>query len=118
MCTTARDSPLPRLATCRIHDVPSMVPVIRAIRPDIVHGQGQDRHSLAALRAGFPTVITPHGVFFIESRMLQRHRFDLLGMLKKRLVNSMEEEVFRRASDMIIISRYLPEIYGPMLSAR
>jgi glycosyltransferase involved in cell wall biosynthesis len=110
--------PLPRLATCRIHDVPSMVPVIRAIRPDIVHGQGQDRHSLAALRAGFPTVITPHGVFFIESRMLQRHRFDLLGMLKKRLVNSMEEEVFRRASDMIIISRYLPEIYGPMLSAR
>ena len=110
--------PLPRLVTCRIHDVPSLVPVIRSINPDIVHGQGQDRHSLAALRAGLPTVITPHGVFFIESRMLQRNRFDLLGMLKKRLVNSMEEEVFRRASDMVIISRYLPEIYGPMLSAR
>jgi glycosyltransferase involved in cell wall biosynthesis len=109
--------PLPRLATCRIHDVPRLVSVIRAIRPDIVHGQGQDRHSLAALRAGVPSVVTPHGVFFIESRMLQRHRFDLVGMLKKRLVNGMEEEVFRRASDMVIISRYLPEIYGPMLTA-
>ena len=104
----------------RILDVPALVRLIRSINPDVVHGEGQDRHALAALGAGFPTVITPHGVFFIESRMLRRHWLDIAGYLRLRqyLVDDMEREVFRRARDMIIISRYLPQIYGTMLQAR
>jgi glycosyltransferase involved in cell wall biosynthesis len=109
---------LPRLLTQRIHDVPALVRLIRSIGPDIVHGEGQDRHALAALGAGFPTVITPHGVLFIESRMMRRHALDIAGAIKQYLLNSMEREVFERASDMIIISRYLPQIYGTMLRAR
>jgi len=109
---------LPRLLTQRIHDVPALVKLIRSIEPDIVHGEGQDRHALAALGAGFPTVITPHGVLFIESRMMRRHSLDAAGALKQYLINSMEREVFERASDMIIISSYLPQIYGTMLRAR
>jgi glycosyltransferase involved in cell wall biosynthesis len=93
------------------------VRLIRSISPDIVHGEGQDRQALAALGAGFPTVITPHGVLFIESRMMRRHSLDIAGALKQYLINEMELEVFRRARDMIIISRYLPQIYGPMLQA-
>ncbi|OBG72803.1 hypothetical protein A5701_25020 [Mycobacterium sp. E3305] len=109
---------LPRLVTLRVNDVPRLAAVIRSINPDVVHGQGQDRHALGALASGAPTVITPHGVLFIESRLLQRNRWDALGALKKRAVANMEREVFRRARDMIIISPYLAQVYGPMLTAR
>ncbi len=105
--------------TLRMLDVPALVRLIRSINPDVVHGENQDRHALAALGAGFPTVITPHGVVFIETRMMARHWLDIAGYLRFRqyLVNEMEREVFRRARDMIITSRYLPQIYGPMLQA-
>jgi len=109
---------LPRLVTLHFHEVPALTSVIRSIDPDIVHGEGQDMHSLAALRAGFPTVITPHGVFFIESRLLKRHRWDIFGSLKMAIINAMERKVFRNASDMIIISKYLTNVYGEMLTAR
>lgn len=109
---------LPRLVTLRVNDVPRLVAVIRSINPDVVHGQGQDRHALGALGSGLPTVITPHGVLFIEGRLLQRGRWDAVGAVKKRGVTNMEREVFRRSRDMIIISRYLPQTYGPMLTAR
>jgi glycosyltransferase involved in cell wall biosynthesis len=109
---------LPRLVTLRVNDVPRLVAVIRSIEPDVVHGQGQDRHALGALGSGFPTVITPHGVLFIEGRLLQKNRWDVVGAVKKRGVTNMEREVFRRSEDMIIISRYLPQTYGPMLTAR
>ena len=108
---------LPRLVTQRIHDVPALVRLIRSINPDVVHGEGQDRQALAALGAGFPTVITPHGVLFIESHMMRRHALDIAGALKRYLINDMEREVFKRARDMIIISRYLPQIYGALLRA-
>jgi glycosyltransferase involved in cell wall biosynthesis len=110
--------PLPRLATARLHDVPRLVRAIRALRPDIVHGQGQTRHGLAAVRSGLPTVVTPHGVIYFESRRLQRHALDAVGALKRRLMDRNEREVFRRARDMILISPYLREAYGPMLTAR
>ncbi|WP_197498665.1 glycosyltransferase family 4 protein [Mycobacterium scrofulaceum] len=109
---------LPRLVTLRVNDVPRLAAVIRSIDPDVVHGQGQDRHALGALASGAPTIITPHGVLFIESRLLQRSRWDALGALKKRAVANMEREVFRRARDMIVISPYLAQVYGPMLTAR
>jgi glycosyltransferase involved in cell wall biosynthesis len=104
----------------RIFDVPALVRLIRSINPDVVHGEGQERHALAALSAGFPTVITPHGVLFIETRMLPRHWLDIAGYLRFRqyLIDDMERMVFRRARDMIITSRYLPQIYGTMLQAR
>lgn len=109
---------LPRLVTLRVNDVPRLAAAIRSINPDVVHGQGQDRHALGALASGAPTVITPHGVLFVESRLLQRNRWDALGALKKRAVANMEREVFRRARDMIIISPYLAQVYGSMLTAR
>ncbi|MCK4412805.1 MAG: glycosyltransferase family 4 protein [Candidatus Eisenbacteria sp.] len=113
-----RRTALPRLATNRLHDVPRLVQLIRYLEPDVVHGQGQDRHGLAAVRSGFPTVVTPHGVIFVESRLLRRHALDAVGGLKKYLLDRTEREVFDRAKDMIIISPYLPRIYGRMLSAR
>lgn len=110
--------PLPRLATCHLYDVPRLVKQIRAIAPDIVHGQGQDRHGLAAVRCGLPCVITPHGVIFLETPLLKRSALDFAGALKQRIMDGIEREIFRRAPDMIVISRYLPDIYGPMLTAR
>ncbi|MBM3316909.1 MAG: glycosyltransferase family 4 protein [Candidatus Eisenbacteria bacterium] len=109
--------PLPYLATCRLHDVPRLIARIRALDPDIVHGQGQDRHGLAAVRCRRPAVVTPHGVLFLESRLLRRHALDAPGALKKHLLDHTEREVFRHAGDMIVISRYLPEVYGPLLGA-
>jgi glycosyltransferase involved in cell wall biosynthesis len=57
-------------------------------------------------------------VLFLESRFLKRGTFDPIGALRQRLLTDAEREVFRRARDMIIISRYLPDIYGSMLQAR
>jgi glycosyltransferase involved in cell wall biosynthesis len=109
--------PLPRLLTCKIHDIPALVRVVRAINPDVVHGQGQDRHGLAALRSGYPAVVTSHGVAFVESQQHKRHGLDLVGDMKMRMLNGWEREVFARAKEMIVISRYLPQVYGPMLQA-
>lgn len=109
--------PLPQTVTCRLSDSPALSRVVRAIQPDVVHGQGQDRHALGALNAGCPTVITPHGVLFIESRLLRRNAWDLIGAAKIRLINGWEREVFGRAGHMILISRYLTEVYGGMLTA-
>ena len=108
---------LPRLATCRLHDAPRLVRKIRSIQPDLVHGQGQDRHGLAAVQSGFPVVITPHGVVHLESRILKRHAFDAWGAVKGFLLNRTGRETFRRADDLIIISRYLPEVCGGLLRA-
>jgi glycosyltransferase involved in cell wall biosynthesis len=113
-----RRLPLPRLLTLRIHELPALVSLIRSLDPHIVHGEGQDRHARAALVTGLPTVITPHGVLFIESRIKKRHALDLVGSTKMHLINAMERRVFKDARDMIIISRYLTQIYGSMLHAR
>ncbi len=110
--------PLPRLATCRAHDVPRLLRAVRALAPDVVHGQGQDRHGLAAVRCGRPAVVTPHGVIFVESALLKRHALDASGALRKTLLDRTEREIFHRATDMIVISRYLTSIYGPLLTAR
>lgn len=103
--------------TSRLFDRPALSRAVRALQPDIVHGQGQDRHSLGALAAGYPTIVTPHGVLFIENRAFRRHRFDLVGRLKVALLDAAERDVFRLADHMILISRYLPETYGSMLRA-
>ena len=112
-----RRLPLPRTVTCRLSDSPSLSRVVRAIQPDVVHGQGQDRHALGALNSGFPTVITPHGVLFIESRQLKRTAYDLIGAAMISVINAWEREVFQRADHMILISRYLTAVYGEMLTA-
>lgn len=107
--------PLPRLATGPVHDVPRLVRLLRRLRPDVIHGQGQTQHGLAAVRCGLPHVVTPHGVLFIESPLLGR---GLAGRIKSSLIDRMEREVFARAREMILISRYLPSVYGTMLRAR
>lgn len=109
--------PLPRAITCKLTDSPALSRAVRNIKPDIVHGQGQDRHALGALNAGYPTVITPHGVLFVETKLLRKGTYDLLGMATASYINSWEREVFRRADHMILISSYLKEIYGDMLTA-
>lgn len=103
--------------TTRLLDRPALARAVRAIAPDIVHGQGQDRHSLGAIAAGRPTVVTPHGVLFIENEEHRRGRWDLLGATKIALQNAAEREVFRRAHHMIMISPYLRQTCGAMLVA-
>ena len=47
---------------------------LRAIEPDIVHGQGTERDcAMAAVHSGYPNVLTIHG------NMQHIHRMDLLG---------------------------------------
>jgi glycosyltransferase involved in cell wall biosynthesis len=107
--------PLPRLLTCYPYDVPRLVRRIRRLEPDIVHGQGQTRHGLAAVRCGLPHVVTPHGVLFVESRLL---RTSPAGYLKSWLLDGQERDLFRRARDIILISRYLESVYGALLRGK
>jgi len=106
--------PLPRLLTDQLYDVPQLLGAIRRIDPDVVHGQAQDRHGLAAVRSERPNLVTPHGVAFIEAELKK----GIVGRIAARLMVRNEREIFQRASDMVIISRYLPEVYGALLTAR
>lgn len=105
---------LPRLLTDHLYDVPKLRNIVRDIDPDVVHGEGQDRHGLAAIASGYPNVVTPHGVAFIEAG-LQKGVF---GPLKGWLMARNERLVFEKSQDLIIISRYLPQIYGDLLQSR
>ncbi len=104
---------LPRLLTDHLYDVPKLRRIIREIDPDIVHGEGQDRHGLAAVASGYPNVVTPHGVAFIEAGLQK----GFLGPLKGWLMARNERLVFENSKDLIIISRYLPQIYGDLLQS-
>jgi glycosyltransferase involved in cell wall biosynthesis len=110
--------PLPQLLTERLLDVRRLLGAVNAISPHIVHGEGQERHGLAAVRSGRQHVVAPHGVVVRESTLKSGSRPNLKGLLRKSLMDRTELEVFRRARNMIILSEYLPHVYGDMLSSR
>jgi glycosyltransferase involved in cell wall biosynthesis len=97
--------------------VPALLRKIEEIEPDVVHGQAQDRHGLAAVLCGRPHVVTPHGVGHIESTLKIRGWYDFPARRRKRKMDGTEREIFERAGDMIIISRYLVAVYADMLTA-
>lgn len=54
-------SPRPKFLTSYVRNVPKIAARIRRLNPDLVHAKNST-YALAGLRAGYPTVLTTHGL--------------------------------------------------------
>lgn len=82
------------------------------IRPDVVHAQGATDHAYVALRGGYPTVITVHGVQSEDSKhqgtLHQRARKWFYGRL-------IERHNLSHTRHLIAISRYVTQYFSQFL---
>ncbi len=83
---------------------------IRELDPDLVHVQGQNWYAIAALAAGYPTLVTLHGMAHKE-RLISDQRTNVLDAVSKRVRSffnaRFEVETLRRADHIVIISPYV-----------
>jgi glycosyltransferase involved in cell wall biosynthesis len=85
------------------------------IRPDIVHSQGGGHHGIVAIRSGYPTVVTVHGILAKEANFLPGIR----RRMRSRFQGWMADYYcVRRASHTILISPYVASHYGSALSGK
>ncbi|MGQ9667795.1 MAG: glycosyltransferase family 4 protein, partial [Anaerolineae bacterium] len=87
--------------------------VLRELQPDLVNAH-TSQYAYAALRAGFPTIYTIHGVAHREARTFRHwpHRLILW------VTAYYDRWVTPRVSDIIAISPYIVEEYRPRTRAR
>lgn len=87
--------------------------LLRELQPDLVNAH-TSQYAYAALRAGFPTIYTIHGVAHREARTFRHwpHRLILW------LTAYYDRWVIQRVSDIIAISPYIVEEYRPRTRAR
>ncbi len=89
--------------------------LLRRYRPGIVHGQGIDLPGYIAVKSGFPSVVTVHGILGEEIR----YGADVFARLRSRLTGLlMEQPTVRSAKNVISISPYVTEHYGNRISGR
>jgi glycosyltransferase involved in cell wall biosynthesis len=95
---------LPRFVTATTIDKYKIIKQIKKLQPDIVHAHmtGQGYY---ALRSGFPTVITVHGI--AKEEYDPKIQPGLLGMLRRRAVLPMEHYVFEHAKILAVVSPYV-----------
>ena len=86
-------------------DVARLINILRALQPDIAHGQGSGLYADAAIASGFPHVITVHGIIYREATLEQGWRDRLSFALDARY----ERHVLRRAREIIAYSPYAAE---------
>ena len=85
--------------------------VIRAIKPDIVHGQGTEREcALAAVFSGYPNVLTLHGNMRVHAK-----RGENKGKLYYRLAAFLEGIALRKTDGVVSISTYTGELVKPLV---
>jgi glycosyltransferase involved in cell wall biosynthesis len=86
--------------------------VLAEIQPDVLHAQGATDHAYVALRSGYPTVITVHGVQSEESK----HQGAFLNRARKRVYGLLiERYIMRRTRHLIAIGRYVSNTFARML---
>lgn len=74
-------------------------------RPDVVHGQGTGGTGDIAIRLGYPSLVTIHGVGIFEAQLRERNnRF--LGPVRVLLAKRMTEGVLRNADIVISLSAF------------
>jgi len=101
---------LNNLTRCAI-DKARIRKALRAISPDIVHVHTQTVYPQAALRAGYPSVLTPHGVFYKEARL----KTGLKNYLRGSMGVGMEASSIRMAEHLILLNHYLEESFSHLL---
>lgn len=105
--------PRKRVVPNLITGVGQVANALQQLRPDLVNAH-TGQYAYAALRAGFPTIYTIHGVAHRELRTFHgwRHR---LGLLVSAYY---DRSVIRRVDDIIAISPYIQAEYRGRTRAR
>ena len=84
---------------------------LATIAPDVVHAQGATDHAYVALRSGYPTVITVHGVQGED----YKHQPTVLKRARKRLYGALIERYnLRHTRHLIAIGRYVSDYFAPL----
>ena len=94
--------------TWHYQDLHALLPVLRDLKPDLIHAHGSGFYAGAALASGYPTVITVHGILSQEARLLTGWRSRLRGYLDA----TYENQVIRRAKHLIVITPYVEQIFA------
>ncbi|MDH7485894.1 MAG: glycosyltransferase family 4 protein [Anaerolineae bacterium] len=88
--------------------------LLRSLQPDVVHGHGSQVYAAAAVRSGFPAVVTVHGIMAREARTLQVW----WRRMARTLDGWYERAALRDVQDLIAISPYVLEAYPWLRPAR
>jgi glycosyltransferase involved in cell wall biosynthesis len=93
-------------------DLRTLRACLRDIRPDVVHGQGAGVEGYLALRLGFPSVITFHGMIGIDAtfrtRRVERIRLSMQSRITERYCAA-------HCDHAILISPYVEKMFGSLL---
>ncbi len=100
---------VPNMATA----IPRVAAQLKAIGPDVVNAHGH-WYAVAALRAGFPTVWTVHGVVAEEAQ----YNPGAFGRLASALAARYEREALAGVREITAISPYIRERFGGRTAAR
>jgi glycosyltransferase involved in cell wall biosynthesis len=87
--------------------------VLNDLQPDLVHGQGAGLEGYAAVRSGFPSVVTFHGIIAEDAKYMSSLRSRVRLMLQSKIA---EDYCVRFASHTILISPYVRRHYGDDLA--
>jgi len=87
---------------------------LRQVQPDIVHTHAA-HYTLAALRAGLPTVFTIHGVVELEAEIYTHRLFD---RARYWLETRLQRRALQQVQDIVAISPHVLDQYRGRSSAR
>lgn len=94
-------------------DVSRIRKALRRVQPDLVHVHTQTMYPFAALERGYPSVLTPHGVFFREAELIKGR----VNRFQGRLGCMYECNALRRARHIIVLNRYFADAFGGLLDS-
>jgi glycosyltransferase involved in cell wall biosynthesis len=109
-----RTMPRRRLVPNLLMAIPRVEHLLRQIQPDLVNAHVA-HHAVAALRAGYPTVFTIHGVSHREAQVYTSTWFDRSRFLLERVLH---DYAMRHVRDVVAISPYIMEEYRHRTHAR
>ena len=82
------------------------------IQPSVVHAQGTTAHAYVALRSGYPTVVTAHGIGREDSKYYGSFSWRVRSYFDSLLI---ERYVMRHTRHLIAISRYVTDYFASQL---
>jgi len=106
--------PKRRLVPNTLASIPQVERMLRQLQPDVVNTHAA-HYTVAALRAGFPTVFTIHGVMHREAQVYTSTLFDRARLLLEKWLDGY---AVRHVRDIVAISPYVLDEYRGRSSAR
>jgi len=106
--------PKRRLIPNTLAAIPRVQRLLKQVQPDVVNTHAA-HYTVAALRAGFPTAFTIHGVVHREAQVYTARLFDRARFL---LEKWLDQYAVRHVSDIVAISPYVLDEYQSRSNAR